>query len=63
MDKNTVRELAKKRINQLSLTEKNVESFEVSRKLIKLLSKKDFKTLITYEAFDDEVDVYRVSLW
>ncbi len=63
MDKNTVRELVKEEINLLSLTEKNAESFDVSKKLIKLLSKKDFKNLITYEAFDDEVDVYRVALW
>ena len=63
MDKNTVRELVKERINQFSLIEKNTESLEVSAQLIKLLSKRDFKTLVTYEAVDDEIDISEVTLW
>ena len=63
MDKNSVRELVKEKISKLSLKEKKAESFEVSKKLIKLLSEKDFKTLVTYTAFEDEVDISEVKLW
>lgn len=63
MDKNTVRTLVKEKISKLSLREKKTESLEVSKKLIKLLSEKDFKTLVTYTAFEDEVDISEVELW
>lgn len=63
MDKNTVRTLVKEKISKLSLREKKTESLEVSKKLIKLLSEKDFKTLVTYTAFEDEIDISEVELW
>ena len=63
MDKNSVREMVKEKINKLSLKEKKTESLEVSKKLIKLLSEKNFKTLVTYTAFEDEIDISEVESW
>jgi 5-formyltetrahydrofolate cyclo-ligase len=63
MDKNTVRTLVKEKISKLNLKEKKNENLEVSKKLITLLSEKDFKTLVTYTAFEDEIDISEVELW
>lgn len=63
MDKNTVRILVKEKIKQLDSSRKKAESLEVSKKLIKCLSDKDFKTLVTYAAFEDEIDISEIAIW
>ena len=62
-DKKTLRRIVQEKIAHMSTDEKEQESAEVSLQIIKNLAKKNFKTIITYHAFDDEIDVSPVAHW
>lgn len=63
MNKPEIRAEIKKRIEELSVEQKKRESVIVSKKIIDNLQKKNFKILVTYEAFADEVDISDVTSW
>jgi len=62
-DKKTLRVLVQEKIAQMSIDEKERESVDVSLRITKSLAEKNFKTIILYHAFDDEIDVSPVVLW
>ncbi len=62
-DKKTLRVLVQEKIAHMSTHEKGQESINVCLQITKSLAKKNFKTIILYHAFDDEIDVSRVALW
>lgn len=62
-DKKTIRLLVKANIALLTSEEKTQESSEVCQKLMQRLNQIDFETLITYEAFLDELDVSILHHW
>lgn len=62
-DKKTLRKIVQEKIALMSIDEKEQESAEVSLQIIKSLATKKFKTIITYHAFDDEIDVSPVAHW
>lgn len=62
-DKKTLRAIVQEKIAHMSIDEKDRESVNVCLQITKNLAKKNFKTIILYHAFDDEIDVSRVALW
>ena len=62
-DKKTLRAIVQEKIAHMSIDEKDRESVNVCLQITKILAKKNFKTIILYHAFDDEIDVSRVALW
>jgi 5-formyltetrahydrofolate cyclo-ligase len=60
-DKKTLRMIVQEKIAHMSDEKKKKESEIVCIKLIEILAKKDFETLITYVAFDDEIDVFEIN--
>jgi 5-formyltetrahydrofolate cyclo-ligase len=60
-DKKTLRMIVQEKIAHMSDEKKKKESEIVCIKLIEILTKKDFETLITYVAFDDEIDVFKIN--
>jgi hypothetical protein len=47
----------------MSEQEKENESIIVYTKLMNTLSEKKFETIITYDAFADEIDVSKIGEW
>lgn len=62
-DKKTLRAVVQESIARLSSEEKEKESQKVCVQLIKILSDKYFETLITYDAFDDEINISYIDGW
>ena len=62
-DKKALRIIVQQKIAHMSLDEKKKESAKVCLLVRKSLATKKFKTIISYHAFDDEVDVSEISLW
>lgn len=62
-DKKTIRVIVQEKIAQMSISEKEEESKNVCTQLAKILLNKNFKTIITYNAFDDEVNIAPITLW
>lgn len=63
MDKNAVRLLVQDNISKMSETHKQQESDSMCGKLIEILSRKDCDSIITYHAFDDEIDISKINEW
>jgi len=63
MDKNAVRTIAQHNISKMSEKNKREESSIVCEKLIEILAKKEFETIVGYVAFDDEVDISKINEW
>lgn len=51
------------KIAQMSIDEKEEESKNVCTQFAKSLFNKKFKTIITYDAFDDEINIAPITLW
>lgn len=63
MNKKNIRENVAQKISLLSKEQKHKESEWVCQKIIRFLEWETYDTLITYDAFLDEVTVEKVSLW
>ena len=63
MNKSDIRILVQEKISHMSEKEKENESSIVYTKLISILSEKEFETIITYHAFDDEIDISKIGEW
>lgn len=63
MDKNAVRSLVQDNISKMPEINKQQESKSVCGKLIEILSRKEFDTIITYHPFDDEIDISKINEW
>jgi len=62
-DKKTLRAIVQEKIAHMSIDEKEQESMEVCLQVTESLATKNFKTIIIYHAFDDEINISRVALW
>ena len=62
-DKKTLRAIVQERIAQMSIDEKEEESKNVCTQFAKSLLNKKFKTIITYDAFNDEINIAPITLW
>ena len=63
MDKNAVRLLVQDNISKMPEINKQQESDSVCEKIIEILSRKECETIITYHAFDDEIDISKINEW
>jgi 5-formyltetrahydrofolate cyclo-ligase len=63
MDKPAIRLLVQEKISHMSADHKQQESKNVCTQLTEILSKKEFNTVITYQAFPDEVDISEIGDW
>lgn len=63
MDKAAIRLLVQKKIGNMSEDEKKQESERVYTQLKDIIDQKVFETIVTYEAFSDEVDISRIIDW
>ncbi len=63
MMKAAIRNEIAERISRMSEEEKERESYEVCKKIIQLLEKEKFQTLVSYTSFPDEVDTQDIHLW
>ena len=63
MDKNAVRLLIQDNISKMSEILKQEESDSVCGKIIEILLRKECDTIITYHAFDDEIDISKINEW
>jgi 5-formyltetrahydrofolate cyclo-ligase len=62
-DKKTLRAIVQEKIAHMSIDEKKKESTEVCLQITESLATKNFKTIIIYHAFDDEIDISQIALW
>lgn len=62
-DKKTLRIIVQEKIAQMSIDEKEEESKNVCVQLANSLLSKNFKTIIIYDTFDDEIYIAPISLW
>ncbi len=63
LSKSDIRTKVQQDINRLSQEEKQKESREVCADVIKILCGYSFDTLVSYTAFEDEVDTEMIHMW
>ncbi len=63
MDKNTIRDIVKDRIEKMSEEAQQQENNSVYNRLIEILPNKKFETLVAYHSFHDEIDISKISEW